>query len=223
MRYLSRGARNIAKFDIQGLGKLEKVLDGGFDSDTIVMGDEGEALFLHDALADFYPDDGLNLQLDSKGLESTARILSVEEIYAGGGDDLIDMTSPDYSYDVGLTAYGESGNDTIWATKNNDTLYGGTGDDTLFGDAGDDVLYGGDGADRFEFTVGSGSDLIQDFDVFSDTLVFYARNRIGFNGPGDATEVELTNGQVTWEDVTIDLNDTNLNNLDELNVEFLMV
>ena len=52
---------------------------------------------------------------------------NIETIKAGGGDDLIDMTSNNYNYDVGLTAYSDAGNDTIWATKHSDTIYGGEG------------------------------------------------------------------------------------------------
>jgi Ca2+-binding RTX toxin-like protein len=178
MRYLSRGARNIAKFDIQGLGKLEKVLDGGFDSDTIVMGDEGEALFLHDALADFYPDDGLNLQLDSKGLESTARILSVEEIYAGGGDDLLDFSSIAFRQN-GLTLQGGDGDDIIWGGDLEDVIEGGSGNDVINGGVGNDVLTGGSGVDRFEFTITSGNDVITDFVKGEDKLEFYLRDGFG--------------------------------------------
>ena len=132
------------------------------------------------------------------------------------------MTSFDYVSDTGITAYGEDGNDTLWATDLNDVLFAGTGDDTLFGDAGDDILYGGEGLDRFEFSVGAGFDQIMDFNIDEDILAFYAR-KSRFGSEGDDTELALSNGVVSWEDVSIDLMDDTLNNLDDLNIEFTVV
>ena len=70
----------------------------------------------------------------------------------------------------------------------------------------------------------SGSDTIYDFDLTEDSLVFYARQSfnpanadVGFEG------VSLNNGVLSWEDVTIDLNNAALNDLDKLDIEFLYV
>ena len=61
-----------------------------------------------------------------------------------------------------------------------------------------------------------------DFNVDEDILAFYAR-KSRFGSEGDDTELELSNGVVSWEDVSIDLMDDTLNNLDDLNVEFTVV
>ena len=131
------------------------------------------------------------------------------------------MTSNNYNYDVGLTAYGDAGNDTIWATKHSDTIYGGDGDDTIFGGSGNDALYGGAGSDTFEFAINSGSDTIDDFNLTEDSLLFYARKDFNsYNSDDGMDGVTLNAGVVSWEDVSIDISNTQITSLDELDIEF---
>ncbi len=128
--------------------------NGGSGYDTLIMGDEGEALFLDDRYS-----------ANPFGT-NTARLISVEEIHAGGGNDIVDLTSKQFSYgDVKI--YGEDGNDVLWSSAGNDVLDGGdgndnldggTGNDTLIGGAGNDVMYGRAGNDVFH--VGEGLDTI---------------------------------------------------------------
>ena len=210
----------VQPFVIEGLGRLDKVVDGGLDADTLQMSDGSEALFLHDSISEFHQDEALTLQTDFRGEESTARLTNIETIKAGGGSDLIDMTSNEYNYDVGLTAYGEAGNDTIWATKLDDTIHGGDGNDTIFGGDGNDALYGGAGADTFEFAVNSGSDTIYDFNLTEDSLVFYARQSYASVDDAGSEGLSLNNGNLTWENISVNLNDTGLNDLDQLDIEF---
>jgi hypothetical protein len=95
---------------------------------------------------------------------SAARFVGVEEIYGFGGDDLIDLTSSDYSLaNEDIRVYGGSGNDVIWGSDANEQVFGGTGNDTLFGGAGRDILTGGAGSDVFEFTRTSMESTITDF------------------------------------------------------------
>jgi len=128
--------------------------DGGNGTDTIQMGSDGDALFLDDR---YSPNpDGYN----------TARISNVEIIKAGAGDDIIDLTSKQFSYgDVSL--YGEEGNDVLWGNAGNDSIFGGIGNDHLDGASGNDLLDGGAGDDKMygwsgddTFIVGEGSDII---------------------------------------------------------------
>ncbi|MES2494101.1 MAG: calcium-binding protein [Pseudomonadota bacterium] len=50
-------------------------------------------------------------------------------------------------------------------------LLGGAGNDTLNGDYGNDVLFGESGADAFIFEIGTGSDIIGDFELGIDKIV----------------------------------------------------
>ena len=51
-------------------------------------------------------------------------------------------------------------------------MEGGAGSDAIFGNAGDDTLIGGQSADGFYFQSGDGDDVVQDFDLALDKLVF---------------------------------------------------
>lgn len=72
----------------------------------------------------------------------------------------------------GNTIDGLGGNDTLKGGQFADTLLGDDGDDKLVGSAGDDTLKGGAGADTFEFEVGDGSDVIEDWQDGTDILDF---------------------------------------------------
>ena len=95
----------------------------------------------------------------------------------------------------------------------------------LFGGGGNDQLFGGPGWDRFEFAYGSGNDQIMDFNAAEDTLVFYARNGLGADAKADAgiDGITLNNGYLTWENVTVDLNNSTLTNLSMIDIDILMI
>ena len=65
-----------------------------------------------------------------------------------------------------------SGDDTLSGRAGADDLQGGGGNDTLVGGIGSDMLAGGSGADSFVFSEGDGADVITDFDIVDDTLLF---------------------------------------------------
>ena len=90
-------------------------------------------------------------------MASAKRVLSVETIDAGGGDDIVDLTSSLFNMDEisGMVVEGGLGNDVIWASSGDDDLRGGEGNDTLFGGKGTDTLTGGSGSDVFQFTLSS--------------------------------------------------------------------
>lgn len=137
---------------LEGMTRFSSVIDGGESSDTIYLTDSGngDAFFLHDSYSDVH--ESLTLVDDGFGRETVARAISIETIYAGDGDDVIDLTSPTFGMsDVGVILNGEGGNDTLWAAEGDDTVYGGEGDDTLLGGTGNNTLTGGNGSDIFEF------------------------------------------------------------------------
>ena len=149
-----------------GKNKFEDVLDGGEDSDLLKLTDTSDAFFLHDSFSGFYEEVDKS-SMDHEGMASAKRVLSVETIDAGGGDDIVDLTSSLFNMDEisGMVVEGGLGNDVIWASSGDDDLRGGEGNDILFGGKGTDTLTGGSGSDTFQFTLSSGQDTITDFNI----------------------------------------------------------
>ena len=207
------------ELDLNGKVKLETVVDGGAGNDTVNLSSSGDAFFLHDSFSGFHS--SLTLTTDTHtGGQSTQRILNAETINGLDGDDIIDLTSPDYSL-AGqvITINGGTGNDVIWGSDATETLIGGDGNDILFGGSGNDTLTGGLGADTFEFTVTAGNDTITDYSKSDgDVLKIYRRDQ--YEGDQEAT---ISAGVVTFGSVTIDLGDTSLTSLDLLNVEYAII
>ena len=168
---------------LQGKTLISHVVDGGAEIDTIVLTDGSDALALHDVISGIST--SALLSVDSFGQTTAQRINSIEEIYLGAGDDVVDLTSPDYQMDSEydqIHVYGEAGNDIMWGSQADEILNGGEGDDILFGGAGADELVGGEGADEFQFTQSSQGDTILDFDLRGgDTLKFFNTGGASFN------------------------------------------
>ena len=175
--------------NLDGKSRFGDFMDGGADVDTVELTDGSDAFFLHDSFSGFHS--SLTLVEDYDSRLGTARIAKIENIISGAGNDIVDLTSPDYSL-VGqnITVDGGSGNDTLWGSDANETLKGGVGDDALFGGAGTNVLTGGAGADEFQFTGSSTNDTVKDFSLLDgDTLKFFStggalfdRSSVGLNG-----------------------------------------
>jgi Ca2+-binding RTX toxin-like protein len=175
--------------NLDGKIRFGDVMDGGTDVDTVELTDGSDAFFLHDSFSGFHT--SLNLTADNNGKSGTARIANIENITSGIGDDIVDLTSPNYSLaGQNITVDGGSGDDTLWGSDANETLKGGEGNDELFGGAGTNVLTGGAGADEFQFTGSSTNDTIKDFSLTDgDTLKFFNtggaqfnRGSVGLNG-----------------------------------------
>jgi Ca2+-binding RTX toxin-like protein len=82
------------------------------------------------------------------------------------------------------TIDGGDGNDTLFGNVGSDTIYGGAGidqinggldTDYLYGGSGQDTITGGDGRDEYHtYAADTGFDVITDFALYSDYLVFRA-------------------------------------------------
>ena len=134
--------------------------------------DNGDAIFVDDAFT------GLPEDVE----ENTARLYRIQEIRAGAGDDIVDMTSQrcEYTGD-GLTIRGGDGNDLIWANKGdnmlfgdagNDRIVGASGNDIIAGGSGDDSMHGGGGNDIFTFCKNWGNDTVEQLEDGFVTLWF---------------------------------------------------
>jgi Ca2+-binding RTX toxin-like protein len=194
------------KVSIDGMLKHNHVVDGGLNDDILYLQDGNDAFFLDDMFSGFNTH-----SLEAAGQVSVGRIANIEELRAGDGDDIIDLTSLVYSLVDNTSIYGEGGNDHLWAADGNDNIYGGDGNDSINGGAGNDVLSGDAGADKFQFTATSGADQIVDFQVSEgDELHFYYQT----SATSDNTDLSLDTGVLTWNSgdvgqvVTIDLSDT---------------
>ena len=132
------------KVSISGKVRSYDVFDGGTGSDTLVGTSSGDAILLDDS--------------KSSAAQSGPRIIGVEQINAGAGDDVVDLTSKRYTYGD-VTIDGGSGNDVLWSSSGKDVLRGGSGNDNMDGGAGNDYLDGGSGNDKLNG--GSGVDVLQ--------------------------------------------------------------
>ena len=156
---------------LTGKNKLADIFEGSTDANILLMTDDtnGDALFVDD----------IYTALPGTVAEQQARIAQIDEIRAGVGDDIVDMTSQRFEYvGDGVKIYGGLGNDTIWANNGNNMLFGDAGNDRIIGGADNDVIIGGIGNDSMH---GGGGD-----DIFC------------FGGDwGNDTVEQLANGEIT--------------------------
>ena len=179
--------------EVYGLNRFSDVVDGGADVDTLVLTSGSDAFFLDDVYSAHH--ESLDLTETSRSTDSTARIINLESILGGLGDDLIDLTSSDFTVSNSMTLDGGAGNDILWSSSGADILIGGTGNDSLDGGSGDDQLTGGAGKDTFQFTASSGNDTITDFSVSdTDTLEFYYQSSTS----SSIDDLSVSNGVITW-------------------------
>jgi Ca2+-binding RTX toxin-like protein len=166
---------------------------------------------------------------DYSGNSGTSRIENIENINSREGDDIIDLTSPDYSLTgQNITVDGGEGSDTLWGSDANETLKGGSGEDQLFGGAGINELIGGSGADEFQFTKTSTNDTVADFNISDgDTLKFFNtggaefdRDSIALNSAGD--ELTIAYGSSADDLLTITLTNAGLQ-LNDLATDVLII
>ena len=164
---------------LDGKNKIADVFSGSTDANILVLTDDtnGDALFVDDVFTAFGKD--------------AARLSQIDEIRAGAGDDIVDMTSQQFAYSGdGVKIYGGAGDDTIWANNGSNTLFGDSGNDRIIGGAGNDVIVGGSGNDRlhggggddtFCFGGNWGNDTVQQLDSSSVTLWFEEGDASGWN------------------------------------------
>ena len=136
--------------ELAGKNKITDFFYGAEDDNILYLTDDenGDALFVDDIYS----------ALPGKNLENTSRIKNLKVIYAGNGDDVVDMTSQRFEY-IGseMTIHGGDGDDVIWATGSDNDLFGDAGDDRIVGSTGFDLIVGGSGNDTMHS--GGGNDI----------------------------------------------------------------
>jgi Ca2+-binding RTX toxin-like protein len=117
----------------------------------------------------------------------------------------------------GDTLEGGGDNDVLFSASGDDTLIGGDGDDRLYGADQNDDMTGGSGRDTFLFRTtadpqffnplaGEGHDVIRDFQVGEDQLMFSGQfsTDMGFLQDGDNVVISYENSTITLENVSLD-------------------
>jgi autotransporter passenger strand-loop-strand repeat protein len=146
-----------------GKGRIQNLFFGSADVNALYLTDSenGDALFVDDVFTGS----------PESVAEETARLFQIAEVYAGAGDDIVDMTSRRFAYTGDMTAiHGGDGDDVIWANSGDNQLYGDAGNDRIVGASGcdfivggvgDDRMHGGGGDDIFTFCENWGNDTVE--------------------------------------------------------------
>ncbi|MBQ6811010.1 MAG: hypothetical protein IJO94_06370, partial [Firmicutes bacterium] len=174
---------------LDGKNKIADVFNGSSDANILVLTDDsnGDALFVDDIYTAFGKD--------------AARISQIDEIRAGAGADIVDLTSQKFAYaGEGVKVYGGLGNDTIWANQGknilfgdagNDRIVGGSDNDVIAGGIGNDSMHGGGGEDIFTFGGNWGKDTITQLADGKVTLWFEDGSASNWN----ASTLTYTDGE----------------------------
>ena len=158
---------------LAGRNRLEDIYLGSDDATILLLTDDenGDALFADDVFSAF-PEEA----------DAQARVAKIDEIRAGAGNDVVDLTSQRFEYvGTGMTVRGGLGDDVIWANEGdnvlfgdagNDQIIGASGNDVIVGGVGNDILHGGGGEDLFVFGDNWGSDTVEQAAAGKVTLWF---------------------------------------------------
>ena len=109
--------------------------------------------------------------------------------------------------------------DIIDGLAGDDILEGGLGDDLIHGGRGNDLLSGGNGKDVFVFDIASQAekDVITDFST-DDKVKFLITSETQ-----KLTSDNLVNGDIVWENLTVDFTDLDVNALTDITIEYEIV
>ncbi len=206
---------------LSGKNKIADVFSGSDDANILVMTDDtnGDALFVDD----------IYTALPGTVAEQQARIAQIDEIRAGAGDDIVDMTSQRFAYaGNGVKIYGGLGNDTIWANNGSNTLFGDAGNDrivggenndVIVGGIGNDSMHGGGGEDIFCFGRNWGNDTVEQLVGGEITLWFESGSENNWNADTltytDGTNSVKVSG-ISADNISLKFGDDNSLFYDEL-------
>ena len=174
---------------LEGKQRFADILDGGSGVDSLYLTENDDAFFLDDVFSD------LNDSVEGYEGSIHARLIDINKVFAGSGDDVVDLTSTVVELsEEGLMISGEEGDDVIWASSGADTIYGGEGNDVIFGSSGSDLISGGSGSDIFEFTAKSGVTTITDYNFLEGDVIKIYRNQNELN----RAEILHDENQISW-------------------------
>ena len=131
---------------IGGDGSGNDTYDGGADTDTLIYSSAVNPITVDLEAGTATGDD-----IDNDAIEN------VENVIGGSGDDDIS---------------GDDKDNELSGGPGDDLINGRSGADILVGNEGSDTLTGGDDADTFAFTLFHGADIITDFEIGIDRLLY---------------------------------------------------
>ena len=195
------------RISVKEKNRIADLFFGSNDANILCLTDDenGDAIVLDDEFTD----------LPESITKQQARIAQIDEIRAGAGDDIVDMTSSKFEYiGAGMTIRGGDGSDVIWANKGSNTLFGDAGNDRITGASGNDVIVGGSGNDRmhggggndiFTFCDNWGMDSVEQLGTGTVTLWFAEGSMDNWNvetltytdGPDSVTVKGVTADKIT--------------------------
>ena len=111
---------------LEGKNRITDIFKGSADASVLLLTDDsnGDALFVDDVYS---------------ALGDQARMSQIDEIRAGAGNDIVDMTSKQYAYEGGaIRIHGGEGDDLLWGSAAGNILFGDAGNDRLAGAGGND-------------------------------------------------------------------------------------
>jgi Ca2+-binding RTX toxin-like protein len=132
---------------IEGFGGDDTLL-GGAGNDSLSGGTDNDLI---------YGNQGTDVIYGNLGQDTGYGGQVNDTIYGGQVNDVV---YGNFGNDI---VYGNFGDDFVFGGQDADRLFGGQGNDTINGNLGNDTLSGNLGADRFVFGLGSGSDVVMNF------------------------------------------------------------
>ena len=203
-------------FPIKGKQKFSDVVQSDSTSDRIrplnvylSNNATGDAFFLHDTFSPY--NKSVSLVSDAIGRQYAPRLSGVDWLFAGDGNDIVDLTSTELSNQLVVNRVDLGPGDDILMGHFN-MAYGGDGDDLIIASGDYSMVTGGFGKDTFAFMAQRGPhregriSIITDFATGVDTIKLYvdtsdmekARNGGGHNLFASENLHKLANGDLSW-------------------------
>ncbi|MDG2407104.1 MAG: M10 family metallopeptidase C-terminal domain-containing protein, partial [Paracoccaceae bacterium] len=164
-----------SSFDTVNLDKYNKFEDHiftGAGTDKIYLTSGNDAFFLDDKYSGSHFLTRDYAQNNPQSHSTIVRFDQCEFIFGREGDDILDISSSHLTASH-TTLDGGQGDDILWGGGNDDHIIGAEGDDQINGGEGNDVLSAGTGTNILSFVGDFGNDVIEDWKMGDNQLLFY--------------------------------------------------
>jgi serralysin len=158
--------------NLDNYNRFEDHIFTGAGADKIYLTSGNDAFFLDDKYSGshFMTSDYAQNNLQSHS--TIVRFDQCEFIFGQEGDDILDISSSQLTASH-TTLNGGQGDDILWGGVNDDHIIGAEGDDQINGGEGNDVLSAGTGTNILSFVGDFGNDIIEDWQMGDNQLLFY--------------------------------------------------
>ncbi len=177
------------------------VLRGAGGNDSLHGGEDDDVLYGSRGHDQLYGDSGDDALRGGNNRDRLFGGTGEDTLYGGNQNDVLRGNGNND------TLHGGNGRDRLFGGNGRDELLGGNHNDRLYGGKGRDTLTGGAGEDSFVFNNDSGFDVITDFEVGSDLLVFGAGissvDDLSISEAGGDIEINYNSNTVVLVDVDL--------------------